>query len=603
MLVIFKPNRYGLVRRRKFSIVESSTRGGRLKFYEMLEFVKQQKHKTAIVVNCVDRLQRGYKECVELDELRKQGRIEIHFYKEGFYLHKDSNSSDIMRWDIGVFSAKTYVGSLRDNVIRSQEYKREQGQWQSCAPVGYLNVSKTKTTPADIIIDEERAPKVKRLFEEYAKGGRTLQDITNLARTLGLYSKMCTVNKTISRAQVQNILKNTFYIGYFTQKGKVYKHHYPRFIDEELFHIVQNVMEGRKRAPSKLYYGDKQYIFTGLVRCGCCGSLMTCETKVKDAKHSYNYLKCHKLRSKCSQKPLNEEKILKQLEEELCLPMNISDEMLKNIKSEVKKQLKEERVNTATLKRDITIKITEVKNSIQAYDLLLSLKPYQEKDLLKAHKLMMQGLVDNNGKYRTDGVGVFNGKEVVHLAPPASRVPLLMLDLFKWLKNSDMHPLIKSCVFHYEFEFIHPFQDGNGRMGRLWQTVILKEWKEVFAWLPVETLVKENQEEYYNALGKSDAAGDSTRFIEFMLTLIFNTIEEIIKSEKKVTVKVGAKVTVNQQKIMDAIKVNPFITQEELADIVGIAKKNIIANMKKLQTNGLIKRVGADKNGHWLIGK
>lgn len=343
-----------------FSIVESSTNGGRKKFYEMLDFVKQQKHKIAIVVNCVDRLQRGYKECVELDELRKQGRIELHFYKEGLIITKDSNSSDIMRWDIGVFSAKTYVGSLRDNVIRSQEYKREQGQWQSCAPVGYLNVPKTKTSKADIIIDEERAPKVKRLFEEYAKGGRTLQDITNLARTLGLYSKMCTVNKTISRAQVQNILKNTFYIGYFTQKGKVYKHHYPKFIDEELFRIVQDTMEGRKRAPSKLYYGDKQYIFSGLVRCGCCGSLMTCETKVKDEKHAYNYLKCNKLRSKCSQKPLNEEKILKQLEEELCLPMNISDEMLKNIKSEVKKQLKEERVNTATLKRDITIKIDKL---------------------------------------------------------------------------------------------------------------------------------------------------------------------------------------------------------------------------------------------------
>lgn len=169
-----------------FSRRKSSTRGGRAKFYEMLEFVKSQKHKTAIVVNCVDRLQRGYKECVELDELRKQGRIEIHFYKESFYLHKDSNSSDILRWDMGIMSAKMYVGSLRDNVIRSQEYKRENGQWQSCAPVGYLNISKTKTTPADLVIDEERAPKVKRLFEEYAKGGRTLQDITNLARTLGL---------------------------------------------------------------------------------------------------------------------------------------------------------------------------------------------------------------------------------------------------------------------------------------------------------------------------------------------------------------------------------------------------------------------------------
>ena len=349
----------------KFSIVESSTRGGRLKFYEMLEFVKAQKHKTAIVVNCVDRLQRGYKEWVELDDLRKQGRIELHFYKEGFYLHRDSNSSDILRWDMGVLSAKMYVGSLRDNIIRSQEYKRENGQWQSCAPVGYLNISQTKTTPADIVIDEERAPKVKRLFEEYAKGGRTLQDITNLARTMGLSSKMCRVNKTISRAQIQNILKNTFYIGYFTQKGKVYKHNYPLFIDEDLFRIVQDTMEGRKRAPSKLYYGDKQYVFTGLVRCGCCGSLMTCETKVKDEKHSYNYLKCNKLRSKCSQKPINEAKILAQLENELCLPLAISDDMLKNIKSVVKKRLKEENVNTANLKRDITIKLNNLDEQIK----------------------------------------------------------------------------------------------------------------------------------------------------------------------------------------------------------------------------------------------
>ena len=176
---------------------------------------------------------------------------------------------------------------------------------------------------------------------------------------------MCRVNKTISRAQVQNILKNTFYIGYFTQKGKVYKHPYPLFIDKELFQLVQDTMVGRKRAPSKLYYGDKQYIFTGLVRCGCCGSLMTCETKVKDDKHSYNYLKCNKLRSKCSQKPINEAKILQQLEKELSLPINISDTMLNNIKAEVKKQLKEERVNTATLKRDITIKINQLDEQLK----------------------------------------------------------------------------------------------------------------------------------------------------------------------------------------------------------------------------------------------
>ena len=124
-------------------------------------------------------------------------------------------------------------------------------------------------------------------------------------------------------------------------------------------------MEGRKRAPNKLYYGDKQYVFTGLVRCGCCGSLMTCETKVKDEKHSYNYLKCNKLRSKCSQKPLNEAKILKQLENELCLPFAISDDMLKNIKAEVKKRLKEENINTANLKRDITIKLHDLDEQIK----------------------------------------------------------------------------------------------------------------------------------------------------------------------------------------------------------------------------------------------
>ena len=245
--------------------------------------------------------------------------------------------------------------------------------------------------------------------------------------------------------------------------------------------------------------------------------------------------------------------------------------------------------------------IQEVKNAIQAYELLLTLNPYEEKDLLKAHSLMMQDLVSNNGKYRNEGVGIFDGNQVVHLAPPADRVPLLMADLFNWLKTSDVHPLIKSCVFHYEFEFIHPFQDGNGRMGRLWQTVILKEWKEVFAWIPVETLIKENQSEYYNALNSSDKEADSSSFIEFMLSLLLKTIEEIIETEKKVTAKVSVKVTVNQQKILDVIKENPFVTQEELAQIIGLSRKSIIQNMKKLQENGLLKRIGADKNGRWEI--
>ena len=228
--------------------------------------------------------------------------------------------------------------------------------------------------------------------------------------------------------------------------------------------------------------------------------------------------------------------------------------------------------------------IQEVKNAIQAYELLLTLNPYDENDLLKAHALMMQDLVSQNGKYRKDGVEIFDVNQVVHLAPPADRVPFLMSDLFSWLKTTDVHPLIKSCVFHYEFDFIHPFQDGNGRIGRLWQTAILKEWKEVFAWIPVESLIKENQAEYYNVLNSSDNNADSTSFIEFMLSLLLKTIEEIIETEKKVTVKV----TVNQQKILEAIKENPFVTQEELSQIIGISRKSIIQNMKKLQENGSV---------------
>ncbi len=251
--------------------------------------------------------------------------------------------------------------------------------------------------------------------------------------------------------------------------------------------------------------------------------------------------------------------------------------------------------------------IQEVKNAVQAYELILNLKPHSQKDLLKAHKLMMNDLVKQNGKYRKAGVGIFDGKEVVHVAPPADKVPFLMNDLFEWLKKSDVHPLIKSCVFHYEFEFIHPFEDGNGRMGRLWQTVILTEWRSVFAWLPIETLIKENQESYYKALRISDKNSDSTAFIEFMLSVILKTIKDIIASELKNTVKITRKITqkitVNQRKIIAAIKNNPYITQDELSEAVGIARLNIIKNMKKLQEQNLIKRIGADKNGYWQVAE
>ena len=152
--------------------------------------------------------------------------------------------------------------------------------------------------------------------------------------------------------------------------------------------------------------------------------------------------------------------------------------------------------------------IKEVKNAYEVYEQLLTFNPFSISDLLKAHGILMADLVKNAGHFRTGGVGVFKGSRVVHMAPPAEFVPEHIANLFTWYQKSTAHPLVKSAVFHYEFEFIHPFADGNGRMGRLWHTLLLAEWKEILAWIPVETLVKERQEEYYDALGKADKEAD-----------------------------------------------------------------------------------------------
>lgn len=170
--------------------------------------------------------------------------------------------------------------------------------------------------------------------------------------------------------------------------------------------------------------------------------------------------------------------------------------------------------------------IKEVQNAYQAYEMMLRLDPNSVEDLLTAHRLMMQGLVPENGKFRSGGVGVFDGDRLVHMAPPAHLVPKLIQDLFDWYKDSEMHPLIKSAVFHYEFEFIHPFQDGNGRMGRMWHSLLLGQWKELFFWLPVEELIQSKQAEYYDALGKSDKAADSAVFVELMLEIIRDTLKD-----------------------------------------------------------------------------
>ncbi|SFP41085.1 Fic family protein [Ruminobacter amylophilus] len=171
------------------------------------------------------------------------------------------------------------------------------------------------------------------------------------------------------------------------------------------------------------------------------------------------------------------------------------------------------------------VEIKEVKNAYTSYEMMLTLDPYSVDDLLKAHETMMKELISENGRFRSGGVGVFNGKALVHMAPPANMVPGQIQDLFSWYKASEIHPLIRSAIFHYEFEFIHPFADGNGRMGRMWHSLLLGRWNEIFYWLPVEELIRSRQEEYYKALGKSDRDADSSAFVEFLLQVILDTLQ------------------------------------------------------------------------------
>ena len=242
--------------------------------------------------------------------------------------------------------------------------------------------------------------------------------------------------------------------------------------------------------------------------------------------------------------------------------------------------------------------IQEVKNAVQAYQLMQSLDAFQEKDLLRAHGLMMADLVDNAGRYRKGGVGVFAGEQCIHMAPPADRVPFLMADLFEWISTADTHPLVSSCVFHYEFEFIHPFMDGNGRIERYWQTMLLSRWKGIFAWLSVETIVKQHQQDYYDAIAQSDSQGNSTIFITFMLRCILQTIKE----QQKVTDKVAYKVTdKSEDKLLNIIRATPAITIPQLMQMLSLSDSGVRKILRRLQQQGRIVRIGANKNGYWQV--
>ncbi len=269
--------------------------------------------------------------------------------------------------------------------------------------------------------------------------------------------------------------------------------------------------------------------------------------------------------------------------------------------------------------------ITEVKNALDAYNLMLELNPYKAKDLLRAHGAMMAGLVNESGRFRSGGVGVFDGERCVHMAPPPMRVPALMGELFDWLKHAQDHLLIRSCVFHFEFEYIHPFSDGNGRMGRLWQSLILGKLSPVFEHLPVENIVHANQQQYYDAINLSTRQNDSAPFIEFMLSKILQTLKEHQgapleedcvpnKIPQKVPSKVPNKVPNKLKKehpnigadtwaIMSCIIADNTATADEIGAIIGVSGRMVRKHIATLREAGLLVREGGAKGGRWKIVK
>lgn len=232
--------------------------------------------------------------------------------------------------------------------------------------------------------------------------------------------------------------------------------------------------------------------------------------------------------------------------------------------------------------------VQEVKNALAAYDRFDTWKPEAEKDLLEAHRILMSGLTDEAGIYRHGGVGVMAGQQVIHMAPPANRVPQLMGDLYGWLAATDAHPLIASSVFHYEFEFIHPFADGNGRMGRLWQSLILARWNPLFADIPVESLIFEHQAEYYQAIQESTQKTDSAPFIAFMLRMILDTVTTSAP-------QVSPQVTPQVGELLAAIRGE--MSREALQSALGLSdRKSFRARyLKPALADGMIEMTIPDK--------
>lgn len=242
--------------------------------------------------------------------------------------------------------------------------------------------------------------------------------------------------------------------------------------------------------------------------------------------------------------------------------------------------------------------IAEVKNAYEIYERLDELNPYSVDDLLTAHGIMTRGLVEESGIFRTQPVGIVdNAGHVLHFGTLPQYVPDLVMELLDWVKNSDLHMLIRSCVFHYELELIHPFADGNGRVGRLWHTLLLSKWNPAFAWLPVESIIHDRQQEYYDAINTSNGAGESTVFIEFMLSAIKASLIDATNVSAEMSDGKMNKTTTRWKQIEKFLETHEFIMNEDVREACNVSAATANRILVGLVAEG--KLIKYRERGHW----
>lgn len=244
--------------------------------------------------------------------------------------------------------------------------------------------------------------------------------------------------------------------------------------------------------------------------------------------------------------------------------------------------------------------IAEVKNAYEIYEMMDTLNPYSVDDMLSAHGVMTRGLVDESGCFRSGPVGVVDKKgNVLHMGTLPDYVPTLVYELMDWIQSSDIHMLIKSCVFHYEFELIHPFADGNGRIGRLWHTLLLTQWKPMFAWLPIESIIHDRQDEYYKAINQSNYEGESTAFIIFMLDAIKEALIEAV--ETTVLTEKMSDTELRWYKIEQFLQKNEIITNADVRQMFQVSAATANRILAKLTDEGTIQKVRVGKSWGYML--